>query len=147
MTVPKPGQEQESVERWEIVSGRLLSGLVILFLAMDSVMKLLVIQPVIEATAQLGWPTDATTIRILGGILLAATLLYAWRPTALLGAILVTAYLGGAVATHARIGNPLFTHILFGAYLGVMTWAGLWLRDPQLRRLLPMAAFDPGRDS
>jgi hypothetical protein len=77
---------------------------------------------------------------MLAPLLLTPTALYAWRPTAILGAILITAYLGGAVATHARIGSPLLSHTLFGVYLGVIVWAGLWLRDPRLRSLMPLAA-------
>jgi hypothetical protein len=74
--------------------------------------------------------------RKLGGILLACTLLYAWPRTSLLGAILVTAFLGGAVATHVRLGNPLFSHVLFGVYVGVLMWGGLLLREPRLKALL-----------
>jgi len=74
---------------------------------------------------------------MLGTLLLIPTLLYIWPRTAILGAILITAYLGGAVATHVRIGSPLFSHILFGVYLGVMLWGGLWLRDPRVRALIP----------
>ena len=68
-----------------------------------------------------------------------AALLYAYRPTSLLGAILMTGYLGGAVATHARIGSPMLTHTLFGVYIGLLAWGGLWLRSPALRALLPLA--------
>lgn len=118
-------------------AGRIISGLVVLFLVMDGTMKLIPLPPVIEATAELGWPVDTETLRVLGTILLASTLLYAWPRTAMLGAILITGYLGGAIATHVRIGNPLFSHSLFGVYLGVMTWGGLWLRDPVVRERLP----------
>jgi hypothetical protein len=110
---------------------------VVLFLVMDGTMKLIPLPPVIEATAELGWPVDTETLRVLGTILLASTLLYAWPRTAMLGAILITGYLGGAIATHVRIGNPLFSHSLLGVYLGVMTWGGLWLRDPVVRERLP----------
>jgi hypothetical protein len=90
--------------------------------------------------AQLGWPSDLPMARLLGALTVGATLLYLVPRTAVLGALLLTAYLGGAVATHVRIGNPLFSHVLFGVYLGVMLWAGLWLRDPRLRALLPLTA-------
>ncbi|MGE5721841.1 MAG: DoxX family protein [Sphingomonadales bacterium] len=120
------------------VAGRILSGLVILFLAMDAAMKLVPLQQVIDTTGQLGWPTDVQTLRGLGLLTLAMTVLYAWPRTALLGAILMTGYLGGAVATHARTGSPLFSHTLFGVYLGVMAWGGLWMREPRLRALLPL---------
>jgi len=120
-------------------AGRILSGLVIVFLLMDLSMKLAVLQPVIDTMGALGWPTDRGTILTLGLLQLAATLLYVWPRTAVLGAILLTGYLGGAVATHVRIGSPLFSHILFGVYIGVLAWGGLWLRDSRLRTLLPFA--------
>jgi hypothetical protein len=116
-------------------SGWILSGLVIAFLVMDATMKLLALPVVTEASAALGWPNDAGTARLLGAILLLITALYTIRRTSILGAILLTGYLGGAVATHARIGSPLFTHILFGVYLGIAAWAGLYLRNPKLRDL------------
>ncbi|MEA3003938.1 MAG: hypothetical protein QOH81_2726 [Sphingomonadales bacterium] len=119
-------------------AGRILSGLVILFLLMDGSMKLVPLKIVIDASRDLAWPVDAATLRMLGALLLASTLLYALPRTSVLGAILITGYLGGAVATHARIGSPLFSHLLFGVYLGVAAWAGLWLREPRLRALLPL---------
>lgn len=120
-------------------AGRVVSGLAILFLVLDGAIKLVPLQVVIDTNAQLGWPTDAGTLRALGALMLAATLLYAMPRTALLGAILLTGYLGGAVATHARIGSPLFSHTLFGVYVGCLVWGGLYLRDPRLRALLPVA--------
>jgi hypothetical protein len=117
------------------LSGWILSGLVVAFLVMDATMKLLALPVVTEASVALGWPGDAGTARLLGAILLSITALYAVRRTSILGAILLTGYLGGAVATHARIGSPLLTHILFGVYLGVAAWAGLYLRNPKLREL------------
>src|SRR5947208_8914551 len=95
-------------------TGWVLSGIVIAFLGMDSTMKLLALPVVTQASAALGWPGDAGTARLLGALLAAITLLYAVRRTSVFGAILLTGYLGGAVATHARIASPLFTHILFG---------------------------------
>lgn len=120
---------------WTII-GWALSLLVLLFLAMDSAIKLLAVRQVLETTTALGWPGTVGMAHLLGVILLVPTLLYAIPRTAVLGAILLTAYLGGAVATHVRIGNPLFSHTLFGVYVGVMLWAGLWLRLPRLRALL-----------
>jgi hypothetical protein len=120
-------------------AGWTLSALVILFFVMDGVMKFLGPAPVIETTAALGWPVDRGTLALLGILALVPTLLYAIPRTALLGAILMTGYLGGAVATHVRIGSPLFSHILFGVYLGVFLWLGLWLRDARVRALFPMA--------
>ena len=121
-----------------VIAGRAMSGLVIAFFILDAAMKLPPLQPVVDTMAQLGWPSDAATARTLGLIMLGSVLLYAYPPTALLGAILITGYLGGAVATHARIGSPLFTHTLFGVYIGLLAWGGLWLRSPALRALLPM---------
>jgi hypothetical protein len=118
-------------------TGRILSGLVVLFLLLDGAMKLVPLQEVIDTVGQLGWPTDPVTWRILGVLLIACALLYAYPRTSLMGAILITAYLGGAVATHARIGSPLLSHTLFGVYVGIIAWAGLWLREPRLRALLP----------
>src|SRR5438128_7133513 len=122
---------------WLRRTGFALSGLVILFMLMDSTMKLMGLQIVAEATAQLGWPVSSAMP--LGILLLTCTALYAFPRTSVLGAVLLTGYLGGAIATHARIGSPLFTHLLFGVYLGVLLWAGLYLRDPRLRALLPLA--------
>ena len=119
-------------------AGWILSGLVVLFLVLDSAMKLVPLQVVVDTTRDLGWPTDPATLRALGVVLIASALLYAYGPSSVLGAILITAYLGGAVATHVRIGSPLFSHVLFGVYVGIATWAGLWLREPRLRALLPL---------
>ena len=121
-------------------TGRTLSGLVILFFLLDSAIKLPPLQPVIDTMGQLGWPADAATARALGVLMIASIVLYAYPPTALIGAILITGYLGGAVATHVRIGSPIFSHTLFGVYVGVLAWAGLWLRNPRLRALLPIIA-------
>jgi len=119
-------------------AGRVLTGLVALFLLADSGMKLVVPEMMAANTPpNMGWPLDSGTLRMLGVLLLIPTLLYLWPRTALLGAILLTGYLGGAIATHARIADPLFSHTLFGLYLALMVWGGLWLRSPALRALLP----------
>jgi hypothetical protein len=122
----------------QLWTGRVLSGIVILFFVMDGAMKFVAPAPVIDTTAALGWPTDPATLATLGVLALVPTALYAWPRTAILGAILLTGYLGGAVATHVRIGSPLFSRILFGVYLGVLMWGGLWLRDPRVRAVLPI---------
>jgi hypothetical protein len=124
--------------RGAVRAGWALSGLAILFFAMDGGMKLAYLPIVAETTAQLGWPADRGTIYLLAALLLGSTLLYAVPRTAMLGAILLTGYLGGAVATHVRVGSPLFSHVLFGVYLGLFVWGGLWLRDPRVRALLPL---------
>ena len=103
-------------------TGRILSGLVVLFLLFDGAIKLVPLQVVTDTVIPLGWPTDATTWRALGIVLIASALLYAYPRTSVLGAILITAYLGGAVATHMRVGSPLFSHTLFGVYLGIILW-------------------------
>ena len=115
--------------------GFAMSAVVVLFLFMDAGMKLAAVQPVLEAGQQIGFP-GAAMARKLGAILLICTLLYVWPRTSLLGAILVTGFLGGAVATHVRLGNPLLSHVLFGVYVGVLMWGGLLLREPRLRALL-----------
>ena len=115
-------------------TGYVVSGVTILFLLMDSLMKVAGARVSIDTTVSLGY--DAGAVRTLGWILLAATLLYIWPRTALLGAILITAYLGGAIATHVIHKSPLYSHTLFGVYVGVLTWGGLYCRSPALRALL-----------
>jgi hypothetical protein len=114
-----------------------MSGLVIAFLLMDATMKLLALPIVLETSGPLGFP-GADMAHGLGAVLLVCTLLYIVPQTAVLGAILLTGYLGGAVATQVRVGSPLFSHVLFGVYLGVLLWGGLYLRDPRIRALVPI---------
>lgn len=116
-------------------AGRVISGVLIAFLLFDAAIKLVPLQVVVDTTAALGFPPELA--RTLGVLTLACTALYAWPRTSILGAILLTGYLGGAIAIHLRIGNPLFSHTLFGVYLGLMAWGGLYLRDPQLRAMIP----------
>ncbi len=115
--------------------GRVLSGLVVLFLIPDGIVKFIKPAPVVEAFAHVGWPLSLANV--LGTLLLACIALYAIPRTSILGAILLTGYLGGAVATHLRAGDPLFSHILFPTYLGVLLWLGLYLRDDRVRVLIP----------
>jgi len=119
-------------------TGRIMSGLVVLFLLMDGAIKMVPIQPVTDSLKELGYPTSDSFARLLGIIVLIGTALYAWPRTAVLGAILLTGLFGGAIASHLRLGDPLFSHTLFGVYLGVLMWGGLWLRDPDLSALLPL---------
>jgi hypothetical protein len=119
-----------------ITIGRILSGLAVLFLLFDSIGKLLQVQPVIDGTLELGYPR--TIVFTLGIILLTCIVTYVVPRTSALGAMLLTAYLGGAVATHVRVGNPLLSHVLFPTYLAAFLWAGLILRDARLRVLLPV---------
>ncbi|MER8525862.1 MULTISPECIES: DoxX family protein [unclassified Mesorhizobium] len=120
-------------------TSRVLSAVIVLFMIFDGVIKLPPLEIVTQTMVQLGWPADANVSRMLGTIGLVSTALYALPRTSVLGAILLTAYLGGAVATHVRIGSPLFSHILFGVYLGAVLWGGLYLRDPRVRALFPFS--------
>src|SRR4051794_37045866 len=124
----------------QIWAGRILSALVILFLTFDGAIKLVPIAAVTENLGQKGYPASAGLPRGLGVVLLVCTLLYAIPRTALLGAVLLTGYLGGAIASHLRIGSPVFSHLLFGAYLGLMLWGGLYLRDRRARALSPLTS-------
>lgn len=132
------GSEQigGSMSKSRMWGSRIIVGLITVLLLADAVGKLLKPQAVVEGTVALGWPESV--IIPLGIVLLISTLLYAFPATSILGAILLTGYLGGAVATHVRVGDPLFTHILFPVYLGVFVWGGLWLRDDRLKTLLPL---------
>ena len=129
-TVETPG-----ISKTTLWVGRIMSALPALFLILDGVMKLVKPEPVVEATVQLGY--DESVIVGLGIILLSSTLLYLIPKTSVLGAILLTGYLGGAVATHVRVGHGLF-EILFPVIFGVLLWGGLVLRDSRLRSLLPV---------
>jgi hypothetical protein len=117
--------------------GWTLSGLAIAFFLMDAGMKLLALPVVLQASAAIGFEGTGI-VRELGVVLLLCTALYTAPPSAVLGAILLTGYLGGAVAAHLRVRDPLFTHILFGVYGGILVWGGLYLRDPRLRTILPL---------
>jgi hypothetical protein len=121
-----------------ILIGRIMTGLVVLFMLGASVAPKLFFPEAGQAYAtmdQLGWPRKF--ILMIGILELLATLLYAIPRTSLLGAILMTGILGGAIATHIRVESPLFSHTLFGVYLGIFMWLGLWLRDPAIRAMLP----------
>ena len=124
------------VSRKKLWAGRIISALPILFLLIDGIMKLIKPLIVMTATVELGY--RETVIVPLGVLLLTSTILYAVPRTSVLGAILLTGYLGGAVATNVRVGTPLFSHVLFPVYLGVLIWLGLYLRDARLRALLPL---------
>ena len=120
----------------QIWTSRVLSGVAVLFLLMDATMKVLRLPVAVEGTKQVGYPDGV--IVTLGVIQLVCLALYLIPRTAVLGAILWTGYLGGAVATHVRVGDPLFSHILFPTYVAALLWGALWLRDPRLRALVPI---------
>ena len=119
-------------------TGRTMSGVVLLFLFMDAATKLMMIPPVVNATVQIGYPLDL--VRPIGIIGLVCAVLYAIPRTAVLGAILTTGLLGGAIASKMRLEEPLFSQVLFGVYVGVLAWGGLYLRDARLRTLLLLRA-------
>ena len=127
--------QTKPVSKKMLWAGRIMSALPILFLLVDGVMKLVKPAIVVESTVQLGYPE--TVIIPLGFVLLACTVLYAIPRTSVLGAILLTGYLGGAVATHVRMGEGPFP-VLFPVIFGVLIWGGLYLRDERLRALLPL---------
>lgn len=125
----------EVIPKAAIITGRVLSGIVAALLTLDSVGKLMQVQPVIDGTLQLGYPTDL--VFPLGVTLLLCVIAYIVPATSVLGALLLTGYLGGAVATHVRVGSPVFSHVLTPVYLAIVLWLGLVVRDPRLRALLP----------
>ena len=122
-------------------TGRVLSTLTVLFMLMDSAFKFIPqSQPVIDSFIQLGY--DPSLAPVLGVLSLLCTVLYAWPRTAAWGVLLLTGYLGGAIATHLRVGNPLASHTLFPTYIAVMAWGGLYLRDLRVRRLFSIRGED-----
>ncbi len=134
MTAPGRHAVSSAQRGW----GLAISGLAALLLALDAAMKLLQLPVVLQTTVQIGW--SEASVQPLGAVLALATALYVLPRTSVLGAVLLTGYLGGAVATQARLAAPWFSHTLFGVYLGLMVWAGLVLRDARLRALLPWSA-------
>jgi DoxX-like protein len=116
-------------------TGRVLSGLIVVFMLFDGVCKVIMIAPVKEACAELGIPESVTPF--IGIVLIGCTCLYAIPQTSMLGAILLTGYLGGAVATHVRMGGPAFP-IVFATLMGVVAWCGLYVREPRLWALVPL---------
>jgi hypothetical protein len=124
-------------------AGLALTGIAALFLAFDALMKLLASKEAAEGTIALGWAPHH--LPILGAIQLACLALYLVPRTAPLGALLWTGYLGGAIATHLRLDHPLFSHVLFPAYVAAFVWGGLWLRDERVRALLPLRRPAAGR--
>jgi hypothetical protein len=115
-------------------TGRVLTALAVLFLTFDATIKFVATKEAIEGTTQLGWQVHH--LPIIGTIAVICLVLYVIPRTAPLGAILWTGYLGGAIATHLRLDNPLYTHILFPIYVAAFIWGGLYLRDPRVRALI-----------
>jgi hypothetical protein len=125
------GSRTSTTRRW---AGRIISGIAVLFLLVDTAMKLLKAAPAVEGTTQLGYPAEV--IVPIGIIEVACLIVYLIPRTSILGAVLLTGYLGGAIATHVRLENPLFTHILFPIYVAALLWGGLFLVDERVRVLL-----------
>jgi hypothetical protein len=126
--------QTQALTKKRVWTGRILSGLVIAFLAFDGIIKLVKPPMVVEGTRQLGYPVE--TIVGIGAVLLICLAAYVIPRTAVLGAVLLTGYLGGAIATHVRVENPLFSHTLFPIYVAALVWGGLYLRDNRLRGVL-----------
>ncbi len=122
-----------TAQRW---TARCLTGFAVLFLLFDAIIKVLQLAPALKGTAELGYPTSA--VLGIGVVELICIVLYLIPRTSFLGAVLLTGYLGGAIASHVRVGNPLFSHVLFPTYIAAMIWAGLYLRDARLRVLVPV---------
>ena len=128
---------QNSVSKSSLWAGRIVSGLSALFLLLDGVMKLFKPAFVVEATVRLGY--SESVIVPIGAVLVVCTILYLVPATSILGAILLTGYLGGAVATHVRVGEGWFP-IIFPIVFGILIWLGIYLRDVRLRSLVPLSS-------
>lgn len=130
---PRPGLSRMNLSKNALWAGRILSGLGVLFLAFDAVFKLVLSPEAVKGSAELGYA--ASTVFGLGVLELVLLVVYLVPRTAVLGAVLWTGYFGGAIATHVRVGNPLFSHVLFPVYVAAFLWVGLWLRDARVRRV------------
>lgn len=124
-----------TISKGRLWTARLMSGLVILFMLFDSIFKFIKPAPVVEGTLLLGYAEHHITV--IGALGLLSTILYAIPRTSVLGAVLLTAYFGGAIATNVRVDAPLLTHSLFPVYFAVLTWGGIWLRNKEVSKLMP----------
>lgn len=131
----------DTISKSRLWTARIMSGLVILLMLFDSIFKFIQPDPVIEGSLELGYAEHHIVVMGILGLL--SILLYAYPRTAILGAVLLTGYLGGAIATHVRVDNPLFSHILFPVYVAVLAWGGIWLRNARLRALIPFQRKSP----
>jgi hypothetical protein len=135
-TKNKENMEPTQISKTQLWTGRVLSGLVVLFMLMDGGAKLAKPVQVVQSTATLGYADHH--IMVMAICALVSALLYAIPKTSILGAILLTGYFGGAIASNLRLDLPLFSHVLFPVYIALLTWGGLWLRDSTLRQLVPL---------
>ena len=138
----RSGTQTAPVSKKKLWAGGIISALAILFLLFDSIIKLIAIDPVVESFAQLGYPLSLALG--IGLVELVCLVAYVIPRSSVLGAILLTGYLGGAVATHVRVGSPFLTHTFFPIYVGVLIWGGLFLREDRLRALIPLRARAAG---
>jgi hypothetical protein len=122
-------------------TGRIVTAIPVLFLAFDSVIKLMKMDPVVQSFVQLGYPVDLA--RTIGFIELACLALYVFPRTSVLGAVLLTGYLGGGIATHVRVESPVFSHVLFPIYVAILIWGGLFLLDERLRAFVSLSISRP----
>jgi len=125
----------DTISTKKLWASRIMSGIVILFMLFDSVFKFIQPEEVIKGTIELGYSQHH--IAILGALGLLSIILYTIPKTSFLGVVMLTGYWGGAIATHVRLDNPLFSHVLFPVYLAVLAWGGIWLRDERIRKLIP----------
>ncbi|MGB8889108.1 MAG: DoxX family protein [Candidatus Korobacteraceae bacterium] len=133
---------QSTASKKMIWTGRIVSALVIVLMLFDATIKVLRLPAAVAGAVQVGYP--ANVVLPIGIVLLVCVVLYAIPRTSILGAILLTGYLGGAVATNVRISSPLLSYGLLPAYIGVLAWGGLFLRDESLRQLIPLRSSDRG---
>jgi hypothetical protein len=127
--------ENTPISKSKLWTSYALSGIAVLFMIFDTGIKIMRESHAVEGTVQLGYPDSAVVT--LGIIEAVCLILYLIPRTSIFGMILMTGYLGGAVATHVRLGNPLFSHILFSVYIAILLWGGLYLREQRLRELIP----------
>ena len=124
----------ETPSKARLWTGRILSGIAVLFMTMDGMVKVLRLEAALQGTTELGYPESAVVP--IGILALIGVVLYAIPRTSVLGAIWLTGFLGGAIATHVRVGNPLFTHTIFPTYVAAVIWGGLVLRKPRVLDVL-----------
>ncbi len=136
MTSESTANQTSTVSKGQVRTGWVISGLVAAFALLDAAMKFAKPPAVAEAFTRTGWPLELSVP--IGAILLVCTVLYLIPRVSVLGAILLTGYLGGAVATNMRLENPLFGNTLFPVYVGVLVWIGLWLREWRMRAVFPV---------
>ena len=130
-----PSSRSSTARQWP---AHILFGLAVAFLLFDAGIKVLRLPPAIAGTVALGYSIDS--VRTIGLLEITCLIVYIVPRTSLLGAILLTGYLGGAIASHMRLGHPLLTHVLFPTYIAALLWGGLYLRDNRLRALIPLRA-------